>query len=96
MLNALDDFPIHQTPEPLAHHASSDRNVYDRTWFNGYTADGSAYFGIGIAIYPHRRVMRTAPASWSEVAASTASTGHAWLRSNEPSYRRTVPAGDPR
>lgn len=25
-------------PEPLAHPATSDRNVYDRTWFNGYTA----------------------------------------------------------
>ena len=57
MLNNLDDFAIHQTPEPIAHPASSDRNVYDRTWFNGYTADGSAYFGIGIAIYPHRRVL---------------------------------------
>lgn len=57
MLNKLDDFPIHQTPEPIAHPATSDRNVYDRTWFNGYTADGSAYFGIGIAIYPHRRVL---------------------------------------
>lgn len=57
MLNKLDDFPVHQTPEPLAHHASSDRNVYDRTWFNGYSADGSAYFGIGIAIYPHRKVL---------------------------------------
>lgn len=57
MLNKLDDFPIHQTPEPVAIPASSDRNVYDRTWFNGYAADGSAYFGIGIAIYPHRRVL---------------------------------------
>jgi hypothetical protein len=57
MLNKFDDFPIHQTPEPIAHPASSDRNVYDRTWFNGYTADGSAYFGIGIAIYPYRRVL---------------------------------------
>lgn len=60
MLNNLDDFPIHQTPEPIAHHVSSDRNVYDRTWFNGYTADGRAYFGIGIAIYPHRRVLDAA------------------------------------
>ena len=57
MLNRFDDYPIHQTPEPIAHPASSDRNVYDRTWFNGYTPDGSAYFGIGIAIYPHRRVL---------------------------------------
>jgi hypothetical protein len=57
MLNRLDDFPIHQTPEPLAHPATSDRNVYDRTWFNGYARDGSYYFGIGMAIYPHRGIM---------------------------------------
>ncbi len=57
MLNRLDDYPIHQTPEPIAHPATSDRNVYDRTWFNGYTADGSRYFGIGMAIYPHRGVL---------------------------------------
>lgn len=57
MLNGLDDFPIHQTPEPVAHPATSDHNFYDRTWFNGYTTDGSAYFGIGIAVYPNRGVM---------------------------------------
>lgn len=57
MLNRLDDYPIHQTPEPLAHPASTDRNVYDRTWFNGYTADGSYYFGVGMALYPHRGVL---------------------------------------
>jgi hypothetical protein len=57
MLNKLDDFPIHQTPEPIAHPATSDRNVYDRTWFNGYAKDGSYYFGIGMAVYPHRGIM---------------------------------------
>lgn len=56
MLNKFDDFPIHQTPEPIAVPATSDRNVYDRTWFNGYATDGSWYFGIGMAIYPHRGV----------------------------------------
>lgn len=56
MLNRLDDFPIHQTPEPVAHPATSDRNAYDRTWFNGYARDGSYYFGIGMAVYPHRRI----------------------------------------
>src|SRR2546425_1194423 len=39
MLTKFDDYAIHQTPEPIAHPASSDRNVYDRYWFNGY-ADG--------------------------------------------------------
>jgi hypothetical protein len=57
MLNRLDDYPIHQTPEPIAVPATSDRNVYDRTWFNGYSADGSQFFGIGMAVYPHRGVL---------------------------------------
>ena len=57
MLNKLDDYPIHQTPEPIAHAATSDRNVYDRTWFNGYSGDGAYYFGIGMAIYPHRGIL---------------------------------------
>ncbi len=57
MLNKLDDFPVHQTPEPLAHPATSDRNAYDRTWFNGYAQDGSYYFGVGMAIYPHRGIL---------------------------------------
>jgi hypothetical protein len=57
MLNKLDDFPIHQTPEPIARPGTSDRNVYDRTWFNGYAQDGSYYFGIGMAVYPNRGIL---------------------------------------
>ena len=57
VLNKLDDFPIHQTAEPIAHPVSSDRNTYDRTWYNGYATDGSAYFGIGMAVYPHRGIL---------------------------------------
>lgn len=57
MLNRLDDYPIHQTPEPLAHPATSDPNFYDRTWFNGYDRDASRYFGIGLAVYPHRGII---------------------------------------
>ena len=57
MLNRLDDYPVHQTPEPLAVLATSDRNAYDRTWFNGYAPDGSYYFGIGMAVYPHRGIL---------------------------------------
>ena len=57
MLNRLDDYPIHQTPLPIAYPATSDRNVYDRTWFNGYVASGDWYFGIGMAVYPHRGIL---------------------------------------
>jgi hypothetical protein len=57
VLNRLDDYPIHQTPLPIAYPATSDRNVYDRTWYNGYAPDGSWYFGIGMAVYPHRGIL---------------------------------------
>lgn len=57
MLSRFDDYPIHQTPEPVAHPASSDRNVYDRYWFNGYANDGEFYFGIGMGRYPHRGIL---------------------------------------
>lgn len=57
MLNKFDEYPIHQTPEPIAHPATSDRNFYDRTWFNGYSDDGEYYFGIGMAVYPHRNIL---------------------------------------
>jgi hypothetical protein len=57
VLSKFDDYPIHQTPEPVAHPASSDRNVYDRYWFNGYAADGDFYFGIGMGLYPHRGIL---------------------------------------
>ena len=37
MLTRFDDYPLHQTPEPVAHPATGDRNFYDRYFFNGYT-----------------------------------------------------------
>jgi len=57
MLSKFDDYPIHQTPEPIAQPATSDRNVYDRYWFNGYARDGGFYFGAALAVYPNRRIM---------------------------------------
>lgn len=89
MLNALDDYPIHQTPEPIAHPASSDRNVYDRTWFNGFTAAGDAYFALGMAIYPHRGVL---DAAFSTVTAE--GIQHAFFVSRRaPDERTDLSAG---
>lgn len=42
MLTKGDDYPIHQTPEPIA-YAGSDRNFYDRYFFNACPQDGSAF-----------------------------------------------------
>ncbi|MFQ5416061.1 MAG: hypothetical protein ACE5FL_03320, partial [Myxococcota bacterium] len=57
MLSRFDDYPIHQTPEPVSRVASSDRNVYDRYWLNGFSDDGEFYFGIALGYYPNRGIM---------------------------------------
>ncbi len=57
MLSRFDDYPIHQTPEPVAVLATADRNAYDRYWFNGYADDGSFYFGIGMGLYPNLGIL---------------------------------------
>lgn len=60
MITKADDYPIHQTPEPIAHVGTSDRNFYDRYFFNGYARDGSTYFAAALGSYPNRRVMDAA------------------------------------
>lgn len=55
VLTKGDDFPLHQTPEPVA-YAGTDRNFYDRYFFNGYAPDGSGFFAVALGIYPHLNV----------------------------------------
>ena len=47
MLTKADDYPIHQLPEPIA-YTGTDRNFYDRYFFNGYTPDGSSFFAAAL------------------------------------------------
>jgi hypothetical protein len=57
VLTPLDDYPLHQTPEPVAHFGFPTRNAYDRYFFNGYTADGELFFAVAMGLYPNRRVI---------------------------------------
>ena len=59
MLSKADDYPVHQLPEPIA-TAGSDRNFYDRYFFNGYTPDGDLFFAVALGVYPHLNVMDAA------------------------------------
>jgi hypothetical protein len=59
MLTRADDYAIHQTPDPIAYVATSDRNFYDRYFFNGYSRDGSIFFAAAMGQYPNRQVMDT-------------------------------------
>lgn len=52
MLTKADDFPIHQTPEPIA-YSGTDRNFYDRYFFNAYNPDGSTFIAVAFGVYPH-------------------------------------------
>ncbi len=56
MLTKGDEYPLHQTPEPMA-WSGSDRNFYDRYFFNGYSADGSIFFAAAMGIYPQLDIM---------------------------------------
>ena len=57
MITTLDDYPIHQTSQPIAIPATTDLNAYDRFWFNGFVGDGSLYFSIAMGFYPNRHVI---------------------------------------
>ena len=59
MLTKADDFPVHQLPEPIA-TSGTDRNFYDRYFFNGYAPDGSVFFAAALGVYPHLNVMDAA------------------------------------
>ncbi len=48
-ISSADDYPLHQTPEYIRHPATSDRNFYDRYYFNLHPScdDYFAIFGLG-------------------------------------------------
>ncbi len=57
MITSFDDYCIHQTAKPIAEPSQSDRNFYDRYWFNGFDQAGDFLFEIGFGLYPNRKVM---------------------------------------
>jgi hypothetical protein len=57
MITDFDDFMIHQTTDPVAQPEPSDRNFYDRYWFDGFDRDGEFLFEVGMGLYPNRHVM---------------------------------------
>ncbi|MDG2004782.1 MAG: hypothetical protein P8J20_15780 [Novosphingobium sp.] len=56
MLTKADEYPIHQTPDPIA-FSGTDRNFYDRYFFNGHSRDGDVFFGAAMGIYPHLNII---------------------------------------
>jgi hypothetical protein len=53
MLSPLDDYPIHQVAEVIRHVGTSDRNFYDRYYFNLYSTAGDVFCVFGYGQYPN-------------------------------------------
>lgn len=49
----FDEYPIHQTPHSLRYVATSDRNFYDRSYFNAHDRTGDVFFISGLGVYPN-------------------------------------------
>jgi hypothetical protein len=57
MPTPLDEYPIHQAPLLIADMVSSDRNAYDRCYFNAHDRTGDIFLITGFGIYPNLGTM---------------------------------------
>ena len=53
----LDEYPIHQAPLSLQQVASSDRNFYDRCYFNAHPCSDELFLVTGLGVYPNLGVI---------------------------------------
>ena len=56
MLTKADDYPIHQLSLPVS-EVGTERNFYDRYFFNGYSKDGKVFFAVALCVYPNLNIM---------------------------------------
>jgi hypothetical protein len=56
MLSSMDDYPLHQIAEPIRFVGTSDRNFYDRYYFNLHASSGELFMVMGLGQYPNLAV----------------------------------------
>ncbi len=56
MLTPLDDYLAHQTPDTFDRVATSDRNFYDRYYFNCHDLTGDTFLVVAMGAYPNLNV----------------------------------------
>ena len=52
-VTSWDDYPVHQSANWIAHPVTSDRNFYDRYYFNAFATEGRFMAGFGLGQYPN-------------------------------------------
>ncbi|MCZ7537040.1 MAG: hypothetical protein M5T61_14810 [Acidimicrobiia bacterium] len=53
----LDEYPVHQVPLSMRHMDTSDRNAYDRCYFNAHERTGEIFLVTGLGVYPNLGVI---------------------------------------
>jgi len=53
MPSPLDEYPIHQIARSMAEVGTSDRNFYDRSYFNAHDRTGEVMLVTGLGVYPN-------------------------------------------
>jgi hypothetical protein len=53
MVSPLDEYPLHQVPLPVTWAGTSDRNFYDRSYFNAHDGSGDLFLVTGLGYYPN-------------------------------------------
>ena len=53
IVSSWDDFPVHQAAEFVRHPVSSDRNFYDRYYFNLHGCSDELFVIMGFGQYPN-------------------------------------------
>lgn len=53
MISSWDDYPVHQVAEPVRHAGTSDRNFYDRYYFNLHGSSEELMMIMGMGQYPN-------------------------------------------
>ena len=53
MLSPMDDYPLHQVAETMRNAGTSDRNFYDRYYFNMHSSSDELFMVMGMGQYPN-------------------------------------------
>ncbi|WP_067827437.1 hypothetical protein [Nocardia inohanensis] len=53
LIGPLDEYPIHQAPLPVNRVVHSDKNFYDRSYFNAIDTTGELMLITGFGVYPN-------------------------------------------
>ena len=56
MLSKMDDYPVHQIADVIRHVGPSDRNFYDRYYFNLHGSSDELFMVMGLGQYPNLAV----------------------------------------